>query len=81
MILRRVMNDRLATIFCLILLALALGVVALNQWVPQSSPFHMPTYVVALLGKYLCYALLAVSIDLVWGYVSGKMLPISRKQR
>ena len=23
---------------------------------------------VALLGKYLCYALLALSLDLVWGY-------------
>ena len=28
----------------------------------------MPTYVVALLGKYLCYALLALALDLVWGY-------------
>ena len=28
----------------------------------------MPTYLVALFGKYLCYALLALSIDLIWGY-------------
>ena len=28
----------------------------------------MPNYFVGLLGKYLCYALLAVSLDLVWGY-------------
>ena len=28
----------------------------------------MPTYLVSLFGKYLCYALLALSIDLVWGY-------------
>jgi urea transport system permease protein len=28
----------------------------------------MPSYLVALLGKYLCYALLALSIDLIWGY-------------
>lgn len=28
----------------------------------------IPSYVVGLLGKYLCYALLAVSLDLVWGY-------------
>jgi urea transport system permease protein len=26
------------------------------------------TYLVALLGKYVCYALLALSIDLIWGY-------------
>ena len=28
----------------------------------------MPTYLVALFGKYICYALLALSIDLIWGY-------------
>ena len=28
----------------------------------------MPSHIVALLGKYLTYALLAVALDLVWGY-------------
>lgn len=28
----------------------------------------VPSYVVSLLGKYLCFALLAVALDLVWGY-------------
>jgi urea transport system permease protein len=37
--------------------------------VPEGSAFYMPTYAVSLLGKYLCYALLAISLDLVWGYV------------
>jgi urea transport system permease protein len=36
--------------------------------VPETSPFHISTYTVALLGKYLCYATLALSLDLVWGY-------------
>ena len=40
----------------------------LNLLVPASSPFHVSTYLVALFGKYLCYALLALSIDLIWGY-------------
>jgi urea transport system permease protein len=35
---------------------------------PESSPLHVPTFTIQLLGKYLCYALLAVSLDLVWGY-------------
>ena len=34
----------------------------------QSSALHVPTYLVALFGKYVCYALLALSIDLIWGY-------------
>ena len=32
------------------------------------SALHVPTYLVALFGKYVCYALLALSIDLIWGY-------------
>ena len=28
----------------------------------------MPTYLVALFGKYVCYAILALAIDLIWGY-------------
>jgi urea transport system permease protein len=40
----------------------------LNLAVPATSPLHLPNYMVPLLGKYLCYALLAVSLDLVWGY-------------
>src|SRR6185369_11512839 len=30
--------------------------------------FAVPDYLVPLLGKYLCYAILALSLDLVWGY-------------
>src|SRR6185369_1510657 len=43
--------------------------VALLSLLPAEHAFHVPGYVVALLGKYLCYALLALSVDLVWGYV------------
>ncbi len=51
-----------------LILAAAILVPALHLLVPASSAFHVPTYVVALTGKYLCYALLALSLDLVWGY-------------
>lgn len=46
----------------------ALLVPLLNLAVPADSFFHVPAYMVALLGKYLCYALLALSVDLVWGF-------------
>ncbi|MGR6872015.1 urea ABC transporter permease subunit UrtC [Pseudomonas sp. HK3] len=32
------------------------------------SIFHVSTYALTLTGKYLCYALLALSVDLIWGY-------------
>ena len=47
---------------------LVVAVPALNFWVPPDSPAALPDYLVPLLGKYLCYALLALSLDLIWGY-------------
>jgi urea transport system permease protein len=60
--------DGRATIFLVIVLGLAVLVPALNLFVPPSSPFHVPNHMLPLLGKYLCYALLAISVDLIWGY-------------
>jgi urea transport system permease protein len=68
MILRRILSDRLAIIFVLVLLGLCVGLALLNLLTPTTSDWHVSIYVVSLVGKYLCYALLALSIDLVWGY-------------
>ena len=51
-----------------LLLAAAILIPLFNLTLPADSPLHMPTYLVSLLGKYLCYALLALSIDLIWGF-------------
>jgi urea transport system permease protein len=56
------------TLFVLIILGLAVAVPVLNLALPPSSPFYVPTYLVSLWGKYACYAVLALSIDLIWGY-------------
>lgn len=60
--------DRNGVIFLIILAAFAIIVPLCNLVFPESSALHVPTYIVALFGKYVCYALLALSIDLVWGY-------------
>jgi urea transport system permease protein len=60
--------DRNASVFLGVLGALAILVPLLNLLVPETSAIHVPTYVVSLFGKYVCYALLALSIDLIWGY-------------
>ncbi len=60
--------DRGAVAFVAVIVALAVLVPVLNLVVPPSSALHLPTYLVALFGKYACYALLALSIDLIWGY-------------
>jgi urea transport system permease protein len=60
--------DRNARIFLIVLAVIAVAVPLSNLLLPPSSPLHVPTYVVSLFGKYVCYALLALSIDLIWGY-------------
>jgi len=61
-------EDRGGTVLLLLLAGVAIGAPALNQLVPASSPLHLSTYSLALIGKYLCYAMLALALDLAWGY-------------
>ena len=60
--------DRSGAFFVVAVAGVAMLVPTLNIAVPPASPFHVPTYLVALFGKYVCYALLALAIDLIWGY-------------
>ena len=60
--------DRRIVLTIVLLLVVAALVPVLNLAVSPASAFYVPSYMVALVGKYLCYALLALSLDLVWGY-------------
>src|SRR6266446_7200895 len=60
--------DRSATVFLLVVAAVGVLIPLSNLLLPAGSFLHVPTYLVALFGKYLCYAILALSIDLIWGY-------------
>ena len=66
-ILTRSLN-RGASLFLLIVAVIGVALPLLNLLLPVSSALHVPTYLLALFGKYVCYALLALSIDLIWGY-------------
>ena len=61
-------SDRGGKIFLAILLAMVILIPLANQVVPTSSVFHVSSYALSLLSKYLCYALVAIALDLVWGY-------------
>lgn len=65
---RLIKNDKAARNTLMALLAVLIIVPFLNLVMPEGSFFHIPTYTVTLLGKYLCFALLALALDLVWGY-------------
>ena len=50
--------------------ALVLFVVfpVLNLAVPSGSALHLSDYTVTLIGKIMCYAIVALAMDLIWGY-------------
>jgi len=61
-------GDRGEIGFLIVLILVAAIVPILNLMAPVSSGLHLSTYGITLIGKYLCYAMLALSVDLIWGY-------------
>ncbi|WP_035477899.1 urea ABC transporter permease subunit UrtC [Aliagarivorans taiwanensis] len=62
------MRDKVGNALLAVLLALAIIVPFCSLVFEPGDTFYLSSYWVTLLGKYLCYALLAVAVDLVWGY-------------
>lgn len=67
-LLQAISADRGGQFLLSALLLLGIAVPILHLAVPDGSALHMSSYTVTLLGKYLCYAMLAIAVDLVWGY-------------
>jgi len=61
-------NERESVWFLGTLIAVAIAVPILNQLTPPASSFHISPYGLTLIGKYMCYAMLAMAVDLIWGY-------------
>ncbi|ERK12452.1 MAG: urea ABC transporter permease subunit UrtC [Pantoea sp.] len=51
-----------------VLIALLLLIMPFFALLPASHPLALSTYTLTLVGKILCYAIVAVALDLVWGY-------------
>ena len=62
------LSDTGSKIFFGLLAIVTLIVVVGNLMIPEASALHVSTFTVTLIGKYLCYALLALSVDVIWGY-------------
>ncbi|MGH1428596.1 MAG: urea ABC transporter permease subunit UrtC [Arenicella sp.] len=63
-----IFSDRGSKVFLGLLLVLTIYAVIGNLFVPENSLFHVSTLTITLLGKYLCFALLALSVDVIWGF-------------
>jgi len=60
--------DRGGRVFLSVLAAVTVLVPLLNLIPAAGSALHLSSYTVTLLGKYMTYAMLAMAVDLVWGY-------------
>jgi urea transport system permease protein len=67
-LLQAMRSDRGGQILLGLLLFIGVWVPISHLLLPASSALHISSYTVTLLGKYLCYGLLAIAVDLVWGY-------------
>jgi urea transport system permease protein len=65
---RILVGDRGSLGLLAVLGVVVIAVPVFNLLVPVSSPMHLSTYGMTLIGKYLCYAMLALAVDLIWGY-------------
>jgi urea transport system permease protein len=41
---------------------------SLNAFLPTTHPLHVTSFAMSVYGKYLCYAVLALGVNLLWGY-------------
>jgi urea transport system permease protein len=67
-LLAQLKTDRGGRVFLIILLAVAVLMPLLHLAVPEGSGLHLSSYWMTLIGKYMAYAMLALAVDLVWGY-------------
>jgi urea transport system permease protein len=68
-IINLIKHDRGGQLFLSVLALATVLIPLMNLLLPEGHPFHISTYTVTLLGKYLAFALLAIAVDLAWGYL------------
>jgi len=60
--------DRGGRLFLGTLIVVSAIVPLLNLLPSPASALHLSNYTVTLIGKYMTYAMLAIAVDLIWGY-------------
>lgn len=65
---RLMADDKIGRYLLSFILFIGVVVPLLNVLAPSDSMFSISSYTITLLGKILCFAILALALDLVWGY-------------
>jgi urea transport system permease protein len=65
---RTLLSPRGWTVFAAAALIILVVMPLANLALPANHPLHVSDYLVTLLGKIMCYAIVALAMDLIWGY-------------
>ena len=65
---RTVLSKREMTVIAVLALVGLVVLPCLNAFVPPDTFFHVSNFSLSIYGKYLCYAVLAIGVNLLWGY-------------
>ncbi|MBL8696983.1 MAG: urea ABC transporter permease subunit UrtC [Alphaproteobacteria bacterium] len=65
---RALVGSPVAAAIALVAVAVLAALPALNLWTAPGAALHVPDLIVGIVGKWLCFAILALAIDLIWGY-------------
>jgi urea transport system permease protein len=60
-------GPKITLALCAVVLVLLVAL-ALLSLLPADNSLHVSAYTLTLVGKILCYAIVALALDLVWGY-------------
>jgi urea transport system permease protein len=60
-------GPKITLALCAVVLVLLVAL-ALLSLLPADNSLHVSAYTMTLVGKILCYAIVALALDLVWGY-------------
>lgn len=64
----RFLNKKESLILAIVSFLILVVLPCLNAFVPKESFFHVSDFTINVYGKYLCYAVLALGVNLLWGY-------------
>jgi urea transport system permease protein len=67
-VLQQMHTRRAWAILLAVWLLLMVGVPLLNALPAAGSPLHLSDHLVPLFGKLICFAIVALAMDLIWGY-------------
>jgi urea transport system permease protein len=64
----RLFSPRTWTAIFAVGLTLLVVLPVLHLAVPPGHPLHVSSFWITLIGKFMCYAVVALAMDLIWGY-------------